>query len=193
VEALDCFQRAGNDLLAANELHNLYGFDLRARNYDRAHQYLSMAMNQVERLGDRVFLFFFRSDFAVLLLIMARYGEALPVVRQCLLTARRTGMLLDVAQVLLAAACCATWQGHHLEAARLHGAAYVDMDNSVVNKMINFSDPEREMQQRELALVREQLGDDRYLVEYEAGTRLTRYQAVQLALSLPASAAVPQS
>ncbi len=191
--ALDCLRRAGDELLAANELHSLYGIDLRARDFDSAYGHLAAAIRQVEQLGDQIFLFFFRSDLALLLLIMGRHADAVPVVRYCLLTARRVGMLLDVAQVLLAAACCATWQGHQVEAARLHGAADVDMRAALANKTINFCEPERELQQRELALARERLGEERYLQEYQAGGRLSRYQAVQLALSLPASAAVPES
>jgi predicted ATPase/class 3 adenylate cyclase len=193
LEALECFRRAGDELLAATELHSLYGLDLHAREFDSAYDLLTSAISQVEQLGDQVFLFFFRSDLSLLLLIMDRHAEAVPVVRHCLLTARRVGMLLDVAQVLLAAACCATWQGHSVEAARLHGAADIDMHTALANKTINFCEPERELQQRELALARERLGEERYLQEYEAGTRLTRYQAVQLALSLPARAAVPES
>jgi hypothetical protein len=192
-EALECFTQAGDELLAAAELHSLYGVDLAAGELDSAHARVAAAIAAAERLGDQIFLFGFRSDFCLLLLMEGNYAKAQPLVRQCLLVARRTGMLLDVSQTLFAAACCGTWQGEHVTAAVLHGAADADMRTAQANMAITWTKPEQELEQREKARLRELMGSDRYEQEYLTGTKMSRHQAVQLALGMPTGPAVAQS
>ncbi len=88
---------------------------------------LEQAIELVEELGDEVFLFGFRSDFGVMLLITGEHERAAPLLRQCLLVARRTGVLLDVSQLIFGSACIAAWQGRHELAAKLFGAADTDV------------------------------------------------------------------
>ena len=52
-----------------------------------------------------MYLYFFREDLAILLLIDGKPAEAAPLVRRCLQVARRSGIRLDVCEVLFGAAC----------------------------------------------------------------------------------------
>jgi hypothetical protein len=120
LEALACFRQTGDELLAASELHMLYGLDIREGLIEDARAHLEQAIALAERLGDKTSLYFFRTDLCILLLIEGKHAEAAPMVRRCLLVARRLSVRLEVCEVLLAAACCAAWQGDQRRAARPH-------------------------------------------------------------------------
>jgi predicted ATPase/class 3 adenylate cyclase len=182
LDSLECFRQSGDEILAANEMHMLYGLDLHAGLLADARAHITEAIATAERLGARVFVYFMQCDYAVLLLIEGRHEEAVPVVRNCLLAARRMGLRLDVSELLFAAACCAAWQGDHSRAARLYGAADQEINASVEIGSITWTGPEVQLWEREQGALRELMGDAAYDGGYRSGAGLSRSQAVDLAL-----------
>ncbi len=182
LEALDCFRQTGDDMFAANEMHMLYGLDLRDRLFDDARAHITAAIATAEKLGAKVFLYFMQTDYAILLLIEGKHEEAAPVVRSCLLTARRIGLHLDVSELLFGAACCAAWQGDYARAARLHGAADTEMGVALKVGSISWSDPEQELREREQTSLRGLMGEEAYEAGFRLGAQLSRSQGVDLAL-----------
>ena len=182
LEALECFRRSGDDLFAAVEMHQLAALDTRVGRLDDARAHLTEAIVTAERLGASAFVYFMRSDLGILLLIEGKPEEAAPVIRGCLLTARRVGLHLDVSELLFGAACCAAWQGDHVRAARLHGAADQDMSAAIAVGSISLTDPERQLSEREQGRLRQIMGDEAYEAGYRSGAGLSRAQAVDLAL-----------
>ena len=181
-EALDCFRQSGDELFAANELHMLYALDIGDGGVKEAGLHLEAAIAAAESLGDEMYLYFFREDLAILLLIEDRPEDALPLVRRCLQVARRSGIRLDVCEVLFGAACCAAWQGDLLKAARLHGAADVRIGYALADGSITWSPIEEELRKAEQGKVRDVLGEVQYGDAYRQGAALSRQQAVDLAL-----------
>jgi tetratricopeptide (TPR) repeat protein len=183
LEALDCFRRCGDDLLAAGELHMLYGLDLHAGRLEDAQAHLEEAVALAEPLGDRVFLYFFQGDLGMLRLIQRRHAEAAPLVRNCLLAARQMGLVVGASEVMLGAACCAAWQGEHEKAARLHGAADTAIKAAIIDRTLMWSEAEESMRVREQAGLRQAMGEGRYDAAYRTGRLLSPADAVELALS----------
>jgi predicted ATPase/class 3 adenylate cyclase len=183
LEALDCLRRSGDELLAASELHMIYGLDLHAGQLAEGQAHLEEAVAMAERLGDQMFLFFFRSDLAILLLMRDRHADALPVVRRCLLAARRMGHRVEICELLFGAACCAAWQGDLDRAARLHGASDVAIERAIGERTISWSAAEQELRVREQSKLREQLVPQHFEAAYRAGAALSRSEALDLALS----------
>jgi predicted ATPase/class 3 adenylate cyclase len=181
-EALGCFRHSGDTLYATNELHDLSGIDLVAGRFDDARDKLEQAIAAAEDLGDEVFLYSFRNDLAILLLIQGEYEKAAPLVRSCLLVARRTGARSDVSQVIFGAACLAMWRGDYLPAARLFGAADVDLRASLADGSIRWTEPERRLQDAQQGRLRELMGGESFDQGYRSGAELSRVQAVELAL-----------
>ena len=182
LEALDCFRQSGDDMFAANEMHMLYGLDLRDRLFDDARKHITAAIGTAEKLGAKVFLYFMQTDYTILLLIEGKYEEAVLLVRSCLLTARRIGLHLDVSELLFSAACCTAWQGDYAKAVRLHGAADTDMGVALEVGSISWSGPEQELREREQASLRRLMGDEAYEAGFRSGAKLSRSQGVDLAL-----------
>jgi predicted ATPase/class 3 adenylate cyclase len=181
-EALDCFRQSGDELFAANELHMLYAFDMATGGVTEAGLHLEAAISAAESLGDEMYLYYFRQDLAILLLIEGRPEDAVPLVRRCLQVARRSGIRLDVCEVLFSAACCAAWQGDLLKSARLHGAADVRIGYALADGSITWSAIEEELRKAEQGKVRDVLGQAEYGDAYRQGASLSRQQAVALAL-----------
>jgi predicted ATPase/class 3 adenylate cyclase len=182
-EALANFRASGDVLFAANELHSLSGIELVAGRTAAARAQLELAIALVEELGDEVFLFGFRSDLTTMLLIDGKYEQAALLLRQCLLVARRTGIVLDVSQVIFGAACIASWQGEHRLAARLFGAADTDLHAAMADGSIQWTEPEQQLTSREHARLRGLMGDGPFEEAFTTGAKLTRAAAVELALS----------
>jgi tetratricopeptide (TPR) repeat protein len=187
LDSLECFRQSGDEILAANEMHMLYGLDLHAGLLDDARAHITEAIATAGRLGARVFLYFMQADYIVLLLIEGRHQEAVPLVRDCLLAARRMGLRLDASELLFAAACCAAWQGDHSRAARLYGAADQEINASVELGSITWSGPELQLWEREQGALRELMREAAYDAGYRSGAGLSRSQAVDLALGRAAS------
>ena len=182
LDSLDCFRRSGDEMLAANEMHMLYGLDILAGLLGDARAHITEAIATADRLGARVFVYFMQADYVVLLLIEGRHEEAVSVVRNCLLAARRMGPHLDVSELLFGAACCIAWQGDYERAARLHGAADQEMSAAIEVGSITWSGPERDLREREQGALRELMGGEAYDAGYRSGAGLSRSQAVELAL-----------
>ena len=182
LEALDCFRQTGDAMLAANEMHMIYGLDVQEGLLGDARAHMTEAIATAGKLGANIFLYFMRTDFAILLLIEGKHAEAAPVIRSCLLTARRIGLHLDVSELLFGAACTAAWQGDHPRAARLHGAAEKEMGVALEVGSISWSGPEQELREREQASLRRLMGDEAYEAGFGSGGGLSRSQAVDLAL-----------
>jgi predicted ATPase/class 3 adenylate cyclase len=191
LEALDCFRQTGDDMLAANEMHMIYGLDLQEGRLADARTHLTEAMATAGKLGARVFLYFMQTDFVILLLVEGRHEDAVPVIRNCLLTTRRIGLHLDVSELLFGAACATAWQGDHHRAARLHGAADKEMSVSVAVGSITWLGPEQELREREQSSLRRLMGDEAYQAGFRSGAQLSRSQAVDLALGREAVGRAP--
>ena len=169
-------------MFAANEMHMIYGMDVQEGLLDDARAHITEAIATAEKLGAKVFLYFMKTDFVILLLIEGKHEEAAPVVRSCLLTARRIGLHLDVSELLFGTACATAWQGDHARAARLHGAAETEMGVALEIGSISWSGPEQELREREQASLRRLMGDEAYEAGFGSGATLSRSQAVDLAL-----------
>jgi len=182
LEALECFRQSGDDISAAMEMHQLSALDVKVGRLEDARAHITEAIATAEKLGAEAFLYFMRTDFAILLLIEGRPEQAAPLIRRCLLMARRIGLHLDVSELLFGAACCAAWQGDHARAARLHGAAEKDLSAAIAVGSISLTDAELQLSEREQGSLRQILGDQAYEAAYRFGTGLSRAQAVDLAL-----------
>jgi predicted ATPase/class 3 adenylate cyclase len=182
LEVLACCRKSGDDLVAAIELHHLYGLDLHAGLIENAAAYLTQSIKLAEQLGGDLFLYFMRADLGILLLIQGKPEEAIPVIRRCLLVARRIGVRIDASEVIFAAACCTAWQGHYGRAAQLHGAADADIRDALEIGAINWSKAEQDLREREQRQLRDLMGPGPYEEAYQAGARLGPAQAVELAL-----------
>ena len=181
-EALDCFRQSGDELLAANELHRLYAIDIAGGGIEAAHRHLEAAISAAEVLGDEMYLYFFREDLALLMLIEGRPAEAVPLVRRCLQVARRSGIRLDVCEVLFGAACCAAWRGEQDKAAQLFGAADLRIGYSLADGSITWSATEERLRTQQQRQLREAMGEHAFDDAYRRGAALSRQQAVELAL-----------
>jgi hypothetical protein len=182
LEALDCFRQTGDDMLAANEMHMMYGLDVHEGLVDEARTHITEAIGTAEKLGPSIFLYYMRTDFSILLLIEGKYEEAAPVIRRCLLAARRFGQHLVVSELLFGAACTTAWQGDHDRAARLYGAADTDMSAAVGVGAISWSGAEQQLHEREQGRLRQLMGDQAFDAAYRSGTGLSPSQAMELAL-----------
>jgi predicted ATPase/class 3 adenylate cyclase len=182
-EALAHFRASGDVLLAASQLHSLSGIDLVEGRTSAACARLEQAISLVEGLGDEVFLFGFRGDLATMLLVNGEYERAAPLLRQCLLVAHRTGLLLDVSQVIFGSACIAAFQGRYELAAWLFGAADTDLRAAMADASIQWTEPEQQLTEREHAKLRGLLGAGSFKAAFRSGTGLSRVTAVELALS----------
>ena len=180
-EVLACTRQSGDEMLAASQLHHLTSLHLRGRP-DDALAHLSQAIEMSERLGADLFVYYLRSDLGLLLLVTGRPAEAAPVVRGCLLAARRFGAGTEVAETIFCAACCAAWQGDHPRAARLFGAADVDLNASFEIGTVRWDEAEQGLREDEQARLREVMGAGEFEQAYQAGTQLSPQQAVELAL-----------
>ncbi len=187
-EVLACCQQSGDELIAGITLGQLYGQELRAGRIEEASSCIEQSLAIAERLAADMFMYSVRSDLSLLRLIQGRYEDAAPVLRWCLLVARRVGIRMDASELLLAAACCAAWQGDHVRAARLHGAADADIAAAVEIGAIGMTAPEQDLRERAQARLRAELGDAAYEQAYEAGAALSATAAVELALSRDALA-----
>ena len=145
----------------ADELHKLYGLDLHAGRLDEARAHLEEAI--AARRGTRrraCACTSCASDLAILLLIEGRPAEAAPLVRRCLLVARRIGLRLDVSEVLFGAACCAAWQGDHARPRPACTAPPTPTSRAALaDGSIGWSDLEQGLQEEEQARLRQQMGD----------------------------------
>lgn len=188
LEILACTRQSGDELLAASQLHHLHGLDLHAGLLEESSAHLGQAIAMTERLGGELFLYFLRSDLGLLLLIQGRHAEAAPVIRRCLLLARRIGVCVDASEPIFGAACCVAWQGDHLRAARLHGAADVDMKAALEAGTIRWSGAEERLREKEQGSLRELMGDGPFDDAYRLGAELSSLQAVELALGRPSPA-----
>jgi predicted ATPase/class 3 adenylate cyclase len=182
-EALACCRQSGDELVAANALHHLSGQDLREGLIEEAGAHLEQSLAIAERLGADYFLYFLRAELSIVRLIQGRYDEAAPMVRWCLMAARRAGNRVEVSLLLLAAACCTAWHGDRLRAARLHGAADADIAVAVEVGTASLSPAEEDLRERAQAQLRAELGTAAYEQAYGAGARLSAAAAAELALT----------
>jgi predicted ATPase/class 3 adenylate cyclase len=182
LEALDCFRQTGDDMLAASEMHMLYGVDVHEGLLDEARADITEAIATAEKFGASIFLYYMQTDFGILLLIEGRHEEAAPVIRRCLLAARRFGQHLDVSELLFGTACVAAWQGDYYRAARLYGAADTDMSTALGVGAISWAGPEQQLREQEQERLRQLMGGDAFDAAYRSGTGLSRSQAMELAL-----------
>ena len=186
-EVLACARRSGDDLMAVNELNNVFSMYLHAGRLEDGMPYLEEAVALAENVGGEMLQNILGSNLALMRLVQGRQAEAVPLVRKALLTGRRLGPSSPVGEMIFAAACCAVYQGDYLRAAKLFGAGDADIDTALAVHMIKWSAAEENLRAREQRLVREQLGDHVYQEAYRAGGRLTQAEATDLALSRTAT------
>jgi len=189
LEALSCAQQSGDHLIAAIVQHRLFGLDLHAGRIKDARAHVEGAVALAERgVGGDFFLYWMRNDLSNVLLIDGSPGQAEPVVRQCLRVVRRLGFDADASLLLFGAACCATWRGDYDRAARLHGAANVDINAALKAGAISWSQAEKNLQEKDQAKLRQVLGERAYEEACHRGAQLSPEQAVELALGRPTAA-----
>jgi len=187
LEVLACCRETGDDLLAMNELTHLFGIELRAGNVEAAAQYLEESVALADTVGGELLQHLVRTNLVLMRLIQGRHAEAEPMMRKILLMGRRLGPGIPIGEMIFAAACCTAYQGDYLRAAKLHGAGDADIDAGLAMRIINWTEAEQRLREREQRLVREQLGDEAYQEAYRAGSTLTFAQATDLALSRTAA------
>jgi predicted ATPase/class 3 adenylate cyclase len=183
LEGLEYYRAAGDLLSMALSEAQLFSVDLRAGTPDlaRARRHLEEGIAIAAGIGADLVVFLMHTAQHMLLLYDGDYEAATSLVRQDLLTIRRIGTDAG-ASVLVAAACCAAWQGRLEIAARLHGAADTDLDAAVADGSFTWTPLEREVRDREQGRLRETMGADAFLAAYQAGSALSRHEAVNLAL-----------
>jgi predicted ATPase/class 3 adenylate cyclase len=182
-EGLEYYRAAGDLLSIALSEAQLFSVDLRAGTPDlaRARRHLEEGIAIAVGIGADLVVFLMHTAQHMLLLYDGDYEAATSLVRQDLLTVRRIGTDAG-ASVLVAAACCAAWQGRLEIAARLHGAADTDLDAAVADGSFTWTPLEREVRDREQGRLRETMGADAFQAAYQAGSALSRHEAVNLAL-----------
>jgi DNA-binding CsgD family transcriptional regulator len=115
------------------------------------------------------------------------HQEAIRVIRRSLALCQNLGVPTDVAQELLALAGSLGALGEALKATHLFGAAYAFLQHS--GTLIDPSDqPEHD---RNIALVRAQLGEAAFEAAWAEGQAMTFDEALALALAAVASVEVP--
>ncbi|HXW46387.1 MAG TPA: adenylate/guanylate cyclase domain-containing protein [Streptosporangiaceae bacterium] len=183
-EALAYCQRSGDLLLAASVQTNLFGIDLRFGRLSDARARIQQAIADAEELGAVTLLAGMLAKLGILMFIQGEPDMAVPAVRRALLLTRRIGDPLGVTcDLLLAAACCASWQDQPQRAARLHGAAETARTGAIELGTFEWTDPELRLHEQDQARLRALLGEDCYGDAYRAGAGLSPVQAVELALS----------
>ncbi len=181
-EALDCFRQAGDALYATGELYSLAGLDILAESMEDARSRLEEAIALAEDLGAQLFLYFFRSDLGILLVADGDFERASGLLRHCLMVARRSGFTQELSGLLFGSACCATSQGDHLRAARLHGAADVAIAAAIEGRNISWTPMEDRLREADRGRLRSAMGEEAFVAICQEGAALTRQQAVDLAL-----------
>jgi hypothetical protein len=88
-----------------------------------------------------------------------------------------------LAEMIFAEACVAAWQDDLVRAARLFGAGDVDIDQALAINVINWSQAEQDLREREQGRVRELLGGAAYEAAYAEGARMPPATARDLALN----------
>jgi tetratricopeptide (TPR) repeat protein len=183
LETLACARQSGDDLVAASELHKLYGEDLKVGRIEAARACLDEAVALAEDgVGGDYFLYGLRTELALVLLIQGSHAQAEPLIRECLLVVRRLGFDADASELLFGAACCATWRGDYARAATLHGAADTDIKRAIGDGVVIWLVLEKNLQDEDQAKLRELMGDEAYQKAYRSGTELPPAQAIDLAL-----------
>jgi predicted ATPase/class 3 adenylate cyclase len=181
-QSLDYYRLAGDRLGVASALTRLYSWHLHASQLSAARAYLDEAIAITEELGADLFLYFLHNDLCFTLLMDGKVAEAAPLIRRNLLIAHRIGGGMDVAMILFSAACCASWPGQAQTAARLHGAADADIKAGLADGTVGWSDLEQQLRATSQDRLRQLMGDPAFEAAYQAGSQLTRLQAVELAL-----------
>jgi predicted ATPase len=181
-EALACGRQSGDFMIAITAMHILYGLDLLIGHVDSAAAYLEQGVALADELGAEFHKYFLESDLGYLRIVQGRHEEAVELVRRSLLIARRTGLRIEVGQLLAGAAGAIAWQGDYVWAARMHGAADKDIAVSIEIGTIIWSDAEQQAREREQAKLKDLMGAEAYQEAYDLGAELTPAQAVELAL-----------
>jgi predicted ATPase/class 3 adenylate cyclase len=185
LESLRNSRAEGDLLMVALSEERLFSLDL----YDglpdltQSRRHLEQAMSIAADIGAELFLYYMHSTLHMLLLHDGKYAESAALLRTDLLTIRRLGSdQMGGANVLIAAACCAAWQGDLEVAARLHGAADIDIEAAVADGSFFWSPLERELRDGDQDKLREAMGAEAFEAAYRAGTALGRTEAIDLAL-----------
>jgi len=182
LEALECFRQTGDSLLASAELYSLSGLAVADGLIEQSRALIEEAIARAEDLGAELFLYFYRSDLGIHLVVGEDFVRAESMLRHCLLLARRIGLSQDLSSVLFGSACCATWRGDHHKAAQLHGAADVAIASGLTDGTIRWTAIEEQMRGQDQARLRHEMGAEDFELDHRLGQALSRQQAVDLAL-----------
>jgi predicted ATPase/class 3 adenylate cyclase len=183
-EALSYCQQSGDLLLAASVQTNLFGIDLRSGRLGDARARLQQAIADAEELGAVTLLAGMLAKLAILLFSQGEPDEAVRAVRRALLLTRRIGDPMGVTcDLLLGAACSASWQGQPQRAARLHGAAETARNAAMDLGTFEWTDAELRLHEQDQAKLRGLLGEGSYGEAFRSGAGLSSVRAVEIALS----------
>jgi tetratricopeptide (TPR) repeat protein len=181
-EAAACARRTGDAFSIALELHSLAALSLEVDEPEQARRYLEEAVALASDIGAGFLLFGFRSDLGSVLLATGDVTRAAALFRTGLVLARRGGFRQQFCGQVFGAACCATWQGDYIRAARLHGAADVAVAAGVQARSFGWTATEDRLREAARAELRSRLDPDLLAAEYAVGTELSAAEIVDLAL-----------
>ena len=181
-EALACARRTGDAFSVALELHSLSALSLEVDEPATARRYLEEAVVLASDIGAEYLLFGFRSDLGSVLLATGDVDGAAALFRTGLVLARRGGFRQQFCGQVFGAACCATWLGDYVRAARLHGAADVAVAAGVEARNFGWTRTEDRVREAARAELRRRLDPEVRQREYDIGTGLSAAEVVDLAL-----------
>lgn len=181
-EALECARRTGDVFAMALELHSLSGLSLEVDQPAAARRYLEEAVNLASDIGAGFLLLGFRSDLGSVLLATGDVSRAADLFRSGLVLARRGGFRQQFCGQVFGAACCSTWQGDYVRAARLHGAADVAVAAGMQARSFGWTPTEDRLREAARAELRSRLDPDVLAAEYAVGMQLSPAEIVDLAL-----------
>jgi len=182
-QALDYCRQTGDRLGVASALYRVCDWHLLEGQLSKGRPYLDEAIAIAEELGAGHFVYLLQSALCVTLLMDGKAAEAAPLVRRNLRVAHRVGDGQGVATVLFCAACCASSLNPGETAARLYGAADAEIEACLADgTIVSWSDLEQDLRTTSQDQLRQLIGEAAFEAAYRAGARLTRMQAVELAL-----------
>ncbi len=194
LEGLAQCRRTGDALLAANLQQTLIALDMQSGRLDDARAGLEQAIAAAEELGAITLLQASLAAFGIVLFVQGEPDTAAASVRRALLLSSRIGHnILGGCDLLLGAACSASWHGELDRAARLHGAADTATIAAIDQGTAEWSDAELRLVEQDQAKLRSLMGEDCYQDAYRSGTELSPAQAIELALSRPGDAATSRA
>jgi predicted ATPase/class 3 adenylate cyclase len=181
-EGLAIVRRHKDRRSVAPTLINLGWVLILASNFDRATDVLNEGLRVAEEIDDRRATGFVRIYLGLLALYRGDHATAAQLLHRSLSLARDIGDKQAIAESTSVLGALRAAQGHATEAARLWGGA-----EGMYRRMgAEMGRAERTVQDKYVATVRAELGDETFASAWSAGARMSMDQLIQEALSISA-------